>query len=44
MVKDYKRFLNKMEDLKPYLIKFNKNNIIKNKTYFTDCIVEDENY
>ena len=40
---DYKRFLNKMKDLKPYLIEFNKNGTMKDKTYSLDCIVRNEN-
>lgn len=44
MVEDWKRFLNKIEDLKPYLIGFNENNIIKDKTYPADCVVKDKDY
>lgn len=28
-----------MEELKPYLVEFNKNSIMKNKTYSSDCAV-----
>lgn len=31
VVKDYKRFLNIIEELKPYMVKFNKDNMIKDK-------------
>ena len=39
MVEDCKRFLNKMEELKPYLVKFNKGGIMKDNTYPPDCAV-----
>ena len=42
MVKDCKRFLNKMEDMKSYLVEFNENGTIKDKTYLSDCKVEGE--
>lgn len=40
MVKNYKRFLNKIKDLKPYLLKFNKDDIIKNKMWLFDYIIK----
>ena len=43
MVKNYKRFLNKIKKLKLYLIKLNKNDIIKNKIYLSNCIIKDKN-
>lgn len=42
MVEDCKRFLNKIKKLKPYLVKFNKDNTMKSKIYRLDYIVEDE--
>lgn len=42
MVEDCKRFLNKIEDLKPYLVEFNEDGTIKDKTYPPDCTVRDE--
>ena len=38
---DCKRFLNKIKELKLYLVEFNETNIIKNKTYLLNCIVWD---
>lgn len=32
IIKDYKRFVNKIKELKSYLIEFNKDDTIKNKT------------
>ena len=42
VVEDRKKFLNKMEDLKPYLVKFYENGIMKDKTYPPDCAIRDE--
>ena len=39
VIEDHKRFLNKMEELKPYLVKFNEDGIIKDKIYLPDCAV-----
>ena len=39
MIEDCKRFLNKMEELKPYLVKFNENGTMKDKMYPPDCAV-----
>lgn len=43
MLEDYKKFLNKMEKLNLYLVNFNKNSIIKDKTYPSECIIRDKN-
>lgn len=43
MVKDFIKFFYKMKNLKLYLVKFDKNNIIKDKIYLSDCIVDDKN-
>lgn len=40
--KDYKKFLNKMEQLKPYLVEFDENDKMKNKTYLSDCMIGGE--
>ena len=42
VVEDCKRFLNKMEDLKPYLVEFNEDDTMKDKTYPPDCAIEGE--
>lgn len=39
VVKDYKNFLKKIEELKPYKIQFEEDGIIKAKTYLSDCAV-----
>lgn len=39
VIEDCKRFLNKMEDQKPYLIEFNEDGTMKDKTYVLDCTV-----
>lgn len=43
IVKDCSNFLKKMEKLKLYMIKFNKDGIIKSKVYPLDCVIKDEN-
>ena len=43
MVDDRKRFLNKMEELKPYLVEFNEDGAMKDKMYPPDCAVRGEN-
>lgn len=43
MIKDSKNFLNKIEKIKLFLVKFNKNGIIKNKTYLFDYVIKGEN-
>lgn len=40
MRKNYNRFLNKMEELKLYLVEFDKNDKIKDKTYPSNCAVD----
>lgn len=40
MVEDYINFLKKIKKLKLYMIKFNKNDIIKLKIYFFNYIVK----
>ncbi len=39
VIEDHKDFLNKMEELKPYIIKFDEDGAIKPKVYPLDCIV-----
>ena len=39
VVEDCKVFLNKMEELKPYIVKFDKNSAMKPKAYPPDCAV-----
>lgn len=36
------KFINKIKKLNIYLIKFNKNNIIKNKIYLLDYIINNK--
>ena len=43
LVEDCKRFLNKMENLKPYLVEFNEDGTMKDKTYPLDCAIGGEN-
>lgn len=43
VVKDFIRFLNKLEKLKPYLVNFNENSIIKDKIYSSDCAIDGKN-
>ena len=43
IVEDYLNFLKKIEKLKPYIIKFNKNGTMKLKDYPVDCVVKSEN-
>ncbi len=42
VVEDYKRFFNKIKELKSYLVEFNEIYKIKNKIYLPDCIVDGE--
>lgn len=44
MIEDHKKFLNKIEKLKPYLIELDKNGKIKDKIYLPDCVVGGEDY
>lgn len=43
IVEDYKTFLNKIKECKPYLVEFNKNDTIKNKIYLLDCPIRGKN-
>ena len=42
VVEDCKRFLNKMEELKTYLVGFNEDGAMKDKTYPLDCAIGGE--
>ena len=42
VVEDRKRFLNKIKDLKPYLVEFNEDGTMKDKMYPPDCVVGGE--
>ena len=42
VIEDCKRFLKKIEDLKPYLVEFNENGTMRDKTYPPDYAVGDE--
>lgn len=44
MIKNYIRFFNKIKVFKLYLIEFNKNGTIKNKTYLLNCIINYKDY
>lgn len=33
-----------MKELKPYIIEFNKNDVMKPKVYLSDCVVEGNNW
>lgn len=44
VVENHKRFLNKMKDLKSYLVEFNEDSIIKDKTYLSDYVVGGEDH
>lgn len=39
VVEDCERFLKVMEELKPYMIEFNKDGIMKDKEYSLNCAV-----
>ncbi len=43
VVKDCKVFFKKMEELKSYLVRLDKNNAIKPKVYPSGCVVKDHN-
>lgn len=43
MLEDYKKFLDKIKKLESYLVNFNKDVIIKNKTYLSNCIIKKKN-
>lgn len=40
MIEDHKKFLNTIKNLELYLVKFEKDRLIKTKKYIDDCIVE----
>ena len=42
VVEDRNRFLTKMEELKPYMVEFNKDGAMKAKDYPVDCAVGGE--
>ena len=44
VVEDCKVFLNKMEELKPYIVEFDKDGVIKPKVYLLNCIVSGNNW
>lgn len=44
MIKDCKKYLIKIEEVKSYLIEFDENGEIKNKIYLFDNIIGDKNY
>lgn len=39
MIKNHNCFLTKIEKLKPYIVEFNKDGVMKAKNYLVDCIV-----
>lgn len=43
VVNNHANFLKKLEELKPFLVEFNKDGIIKSKIYPSNCIVGSEN-
>lgn len=43
IIEDCEQFLIKMKKIKPYIIEFKKDDTIKMKDYFLDCIVEGKN-
>lgn len=43
MVEDHTYFLKKMEELKPYMVEFNKDSIMKPKVYPSNCAVKGKN-
>lgn len=43
IVKDYKEFIRKMKELKPYMIEFKEDSVMKNKIYLSNCGVRGEN-
>lgn len=44
IIEDRKKFLYKMEKLKLYLMKFNKDGIMKKKIYLANCAIEGSDY
>ena len=43
VVKDWKNFLQKIEELKPYIVEFEENNAIKPKVYLANYAVRGNN-
>lgn len=43
ITKDCKVFLNKIEELKPYIVEFDEDDAIKSKVYFSDFVVGSNN-
>ncbi len=43
VIEDCKIFFNKIEKLKPYIVEFDKDGVIKPKVYALDCIVGGNN-
>lgn len=41
---DYANFLKIIKNLKPYMIEFEKDRIIKTKVYPDDCIIKSQNW
>lgn len=44
VVEDQKKFSHQMEELKPYLVEFNEDDIMKEKIYPTDCAIGSSDY
>lgn len=44
IIEDCKVFFNKMEELKPYIVEFDGDGVIKPKVYLSDCAVGDNNW
>lgn len=42
MIKNYNKFLIKIENLKSYIVKFEENSVIKPKIYLFNYVVKDE--
>lgn len=40
VVEDCERFLKTMEELKPYMVEFNEDSIMKDKKYSLNCVVD----
>lgn len=43
IVENYKIFLKKIEELKPYIIEFEENSIMKSKIYPPNCAIRGDN-
>ena len=44
VIKDQNQFLIKMEELKLYMVKFDKDGVIKAKNYLRDCVIGDKKW